>query len=56
MNFLGTLKVTPDDRLTLKVINNNLDIRLPIRSSLNQYYQNPFQQGCATAAGAAAGC
>lgn len=56
VNFLGTLKITPDDRLTLKVINNNLDTRLPIRSSLNQYYQNPFQQGCATAAGAAAGC
>lgn len=56
VNFLGTLKLTPDDRLTLKVINNNLDIRLPIRSSLNQFNQNPFQQGCATAATAAAGC
>ena len=45
MNFLGTLHATPDDRFTVKFINNNLDTRLPIRLSLNQYYQNPFQQG-----------
>ncbi|MEH2609108.1 TonB-dependent receptor family protein [Bradyrhizobium sp. AZCC 1693] len=46
VNFLGTLQATPDDRFTLKFINNNLDTRLPTRLSLNQYYQNPFQQGC----------
>ena len=46
MNFLGTLQATPDDRFTVKFINNNLDTRLPIRLSLNQFYQNPFQQGC----------
>ena len=46
VNFLGTLQATPDDRFTVKFINNNLDTRLPIRLSLNQYYQNPFQQGC----------
>jgi iron complex outermembrane recepter protein len=46
VNFLGTLHATPDDRFTVKFINNNLDTRLPIRLSLNQYYQNPFQQGC----------
>jgi iron complex outermembrane receptor protein len=46
VNFLGTFQATPDDRFTVKFINNNLDTRLPIRLSLNQYYQNPFQQGC----------
>ena len=56
VNFLGTLKATPDDRFTVKIINNDLSARLPIRQSLNQYYQNPFQQGCATGAAAAPGC
>lgn len=56
VNFLGTLHVTPDDRFTVKLINNDLTARLPIRSSLNQFYQNPFQQGCATGATAAPGC
>jgi iron complex outermembrane recepter protein len=56
VNFLATLQATPDDRFTLKLINNDLSIRLPIRSSLNQYYQNPFQQGCANGATAAPGC
>ncbi|QQO30813.1 TonB-dependent receptor [Bradyrhizobium diazoefficiens] len=56
VNFLGTLKATPDDRFTVKIINNDLSARLPLRQSLNQYYQNPFQQGCATGATAAAGC
>ena len=32
VNFLGTLQATPDDRFTVKFINNNLDTRLPIRS------------------------
>jgi iron complex outermembrane receptor protein len=56
VNFLGTLRATFDDRFTVKFINNDLSIRLPIRSSLNQFYQNPFQQGCATGATAVAGC
>ena len=56
VNFLGTLKATSDDRFTVKIINNDLSARLPIRQSLNQYYQNPFQQGCATGATAAVGC
>src|SRR5882672_3442590 len=56
VNFLGTLQATPDDRFTVKFINNDLSARLPIRLSLNQFYQNPFQQGCATGATAAAGC
>jgi iron complex outermembrane recepter protein len=46
VNFLGTLQATPDDRFTVKLINNDLSTRLPIRLSLNQYYQNPFQAGC----------
>lgn len=56
VNFLGTLQATPDDRFTVKIINNDLSARLPIRSSLNHYHQNPFQQGCATGAAAAPGC
>ncbi|WP_425904999.1 TonB-dependent receptor family protein [Nitrobacter sp. TKz-YC02] len=56
VNFLGTLQATPDDRFTFKLINNTLDTRLPIRSSLNQFYINPFQRGCETAATAAPGC
>jgi iron complex outermembrane receptor protein len=56
VNFLGTYKATPDDRFTVKIINNDLFTRLPIRQSLNQYYQNPYQQGCTTGTNAAAGC
>lgn len=56
VNFLGTLQATPDDRFTVKFIDNELATRLPIRLSLNQYYQNPFQQGCAGGATAAPGC
>ncbi|HTJ62611.1 MAG TPA: TonB-dependent receptor [Alphaproteobacteria bacterium] len=47
---------TVDDKFTFKIINNDLDTHLPIRLSLNQYYQNPFQRGCATAATAGLGC
>jgi iron complex outermembrane recepter protein len=56
VNFLATLQATWDDRFTVKFINNDLNIGLPIRSSLNQFQQNPFQQGCATGATAALGC
>ena len=56
VNVLATLKATSDDRFTVKLINNDLSARLPIRLSLNQYYQNPLQQGCATGATAAPGC
>lgn len=55
VNFLGTLKATPDDRFTVKIINNDLSARLPLRQSLNQFYTNPFQQGCTTGTGTA-GC
>ena len=54
VNFLGTLHATPDDRFTVKFINNNLDTRLPLRLTLNQYHQNPFQTGCDMAG--VAGC
>ena len=56
VNFLGTLQATPDDRFTVKIINNDLSARLPIRQSLNQFYLNPFQQGCTTGGTAAPGC
>jgi iron complex outermembrane recepter protein len=56
VNFLGTLQATPDDRFTVKLINNELSTRLPIRLSLNQFHQNPFQQGCAMAPTGALGC
>jgi iron complex outermembrane receptor protein len=47
---------TADDKFTLKLINNDVDTRLPIRLSLAQFSLNPFQKGCTTAAGAAPGC
>ncbi|CCD91211.1 putative TonB-dependent receptor protein [Bradyrhizobium sp. ORS 375] len=56
VNFLGTLKVTSDDRFTVKIINNELSTRLPIRYTLSQYYQNPYQQGCTTGKSLAGGC
>jgi len=56
VNFLGTLQATPDDRFTVKLINNDLSTRLPIRLSLNQFNQNAFQQDCATGVTAAPGC
>jgi iron complex outermembrane receptor protein len=46
VNFLATLKATPDDRLTFKLINNDVVARVPVRLSLNQFNQNPFQSGC----------
>ncbi|WP_035645764.1 TonB-dependent receptor [Bradyrhizobium sp. ORS 285] len=56
VNFLGTLKATPDDRFTVKIINNELSTRLPVRYTLSNYYQNPYQQGCTTGKPLAAGC
>jgi iron complex outermembrane receptor protein len=50
VNFLGTLQATPDDRFTFKLINNELETRLPVRLSPNQYDLNPFQRGCSTQA------
>lgn len=56
VNFLGSYAVTPNDLVTVKLINNFIDTQLPIRLSLNQFQQNPFQKGCSPAAAAAPGC
>jgi iron complex outermembrane receptor protein len=56
VNFLGTYAVTPNDLMTVKVISNYVGTELPIRLSLSQFQQNPFQKGCAVAATAAPGC
>ncbi|MGJ4995982.1 TonB-dependent receptor family protein [Bradyrhizobium sp. HKCCYLS3077] len=56
VNFLGTVKVTPDDRFTVKIINNDLTTRLPVRYTLSNYYLNPYQQGCTNGKSFAAGC
>lgn len=53
-NLLGSYDLTPDDRITLKIINNDLDTNLSLRLSLNQFRQNPYQSNCAALAGA--GC
>ncbi|HET6605311.1 MAG TPA: TonB-dependent receptor [Rhodopila sp.] len=46
VNALASIDVTENDRVTLKIIQNSLDAFLPIRLSLNQYNQNPFQKNC----------
>jgi iron complex outermembrane recepter protein len=56
VNFLGSYAITPNDLMTVKVISNYVGTELPIRLSLSQFQQNPFQKGCAVAATAAPGC
>jgi iron complex outermembrane receptor protein len=56
VNALLTFAITPEDRLTLKFIENHVHADLSNRLSLNQFYQNPYQLGCATAATGAPGC
>jgi iron complex outermembrane recepter protein len=56
VNSLARFAVTPDDTFTLKIIDNEVATSLPIRLSLNQFQQNPFQKGCTSAVGAAPGC
>ena len=53
-NILATYQLTSSDRITVKLINNDLGADLSIRLSLNQFRQNPYQQGCASLA--AVGC
>jgi len=53
---LGIYSPTPDDRFTVKVIDNRLSTNLSVRLSLNQFQTNPFQRGCTNAAAAAPGC
>ncbi len=56
VNLLASYTPTPDNRFTLKVINNELHADLAARSSLDQFRINPYQRGCAAAATAAPGC
>src|SRR6516225_4204486 len=55
-NALGTYSLTPDDRITVKAIDNRLSTNLSTRLSLNQFQTNPLQRGCTNAAAAAPGC
>jgi len=55
-SMLASYHATPNDVFTYKFINNNVDTQLPIRLSLTQFQQNPFQRGCTVASGAAPGC
>ena len=54
-NLLLSYKLTSRDTITLKGINNELYTELPFRMSLDQWKENPFQKGCATAVYAALG-
>ncbi|WP_342150590.1 TonB-dependent receptor [Methylorubrum sp. SB2] len=56
VNLLASYTPTPDNRFTLKVINNEIDANIPSRASLDQYRLNPYQRGCDTALTAAPGC
>jgi iron complex outermembrane receptor protein len=56
VNFLGSYAVTPNDLVTAKIISNFVGTQLPIRLSLSQFEQNPFQKGCSIASTAAPGC
>jgi iron complex outermembrane receptor protein len=60
VNALASYSPTPDDKFTLKMIGNRLETDLPIRLSLQQFYQNPYQNGCyafpSLAAAKANGC
>jgi iron complex outermembrane recepter protein len=56
VNGIVTYAPTPDDRIIVKGVNNQLFGNLSIRLSLNQFFINPYQRGCAVAATAAPGC
>lgn len=55
-NAFVTYAPTPDDRVSLKVIENHTFANLSNRLSLDQFAVNPYQRGCSIAASAAAGC
>lgn len=57
-DILASYAPTSDDKITVKIIDNYVGTALPIRQSLNQFHQNPFQQGCPfiTPGTTAAGC
>ena len=46
VNATARWQVTPNDLLTFKFIHNQLYGDLSSRLSLNQYYLNPYQNGC----------
>lgn len=56
VNLLASYTPTPDNRFTLKVINNEIDANIPGRSSLRDFTLNPYQRRCDTADTAALGC
>ncbi|MCJ2136308.1 TonB-dependent receptor plug domain-containing protein [Methylobacterium sp. J-026] len=56
VNLIARYAPTPDDRFTIKAIDNQLHADVPARASLAQYRINPYQRGCAAAATAAPGC
>ncbi len=60
VNLLGVYTPTPNDKFTVKVINNTLYGDLSVRLNLNQFYQNPYQVNCysfpSASAAAAAAC
>ena len=56
VNAMLTAQMTPEDRLTFKLIENHLQADLSNRLSLNQFTQNPYQRGCATGTSTVAGC
>ena len=56
LNAYGTNQLGERDRVAAKVIYNEGEFRLAVRSSLAQYRLNPYQQGCGRAASAAPGC
>ncbi|MFT4046839.1 MAG: TonB-dependent receptor [Solimonas sp.] len=45
-NALATVRLTAQDRLVVKLIDNELDADLSLRLSLNQFRANPYQRGC----------
>ncbi len=56
INAYATFALGDRDRIAAKVIYNEGEFRLAIRSSYDQYLLNPYQQGCERTATAAPGC
>ena len=42
VDALASYSPTPDDKITLKIIGNKLETNLPLRLTLNQFYQKPL--------------
>ncbi len=54
INLKATYSPTTTDRFILKALHNELYGNLSSRLSLNQYYANPYQRGCALVSSASA--